>query len=124
MQGVKERTVTSHRQSGDGTELFVTAGAVGLFDMGDQLFKKHVFVGYLSVVLVDIPGIPGIRHDNDHRHGLVATDGTVGNFLHLPGLYPHGFIIGITVQQVKHRIITFGAVVSVREIDRVGDFFS
>ena len=66
MQRVKERTVATHRKPGNGAELLTAAGTVGLFDIGDQLFKEHIFVRGFAIVLVDVPGIPGIGHHDDH----------------------------------------------------------
>ena len=73
-------------------------------------------------MLVDIPSVPCVRHDDYHRHGFLVCDGTVGNRFHLSHLYPVGFIVRITMQEVEDRIIPFRGVVVGRQVDGVGDF--
>ena len=122
MEAVKERTVSAHRQPGNGAAFLVFTDSVGLFHVRNQLFEKHVFVGCFPVILVDVPRVPSVRHDNNHRNGLLLGDGLVGDGLHLSHLDPVSFIVRIAMQQVENGIVTLRRVVVGRQVDGIRHF--
>src|SRR5579872_3652326 len=115
--------VASHRVAFDGSRLPPGQGAVGLIDVGDQLFDDYTLDRPFAVRRVVVKAVAhAIYQDRDHGGLFSAADIRVQQRCK----FPTGALIAAeAMQPVDHWIaVVFGRLVIGRQVNQVTDFAS
>src|ERR1700684_792509 len=103
-KGEAQRTVSTHRDSGDCSIAAAFADAVLLFDEGDELLQKQIAVANGAVGGVDVETLSAFgSHDEKIAQLMVLAE--IVEHRPATAVEKRFLVVAQTVQEVKHRVV-------------------
>lgn len=101
---MESTTVTSHRQSGNGSSAFGCLYSVSRFYCRNKLIHKIVFVIHILRITVAIKRAVCFGRDDNHLFAYPISDSIVGNGFQVAVGFPRSVILPKSMQEIENGV--------------------